>query len=57
MRKKEESGLWDKKSSWGKGNYFLRKGEIGDYKNHMAPELIEAFNKKSESELKHFGFI
>ncbi|CAG9770765.1 unnamed protein product [Ceutorhynchus assimilis] len=27
------------------GNHFVRKGIVGDHKNHMAPDLVEKFDK------------
>ncbi|KAK6921041.1 Sulfotransferase domain [Dillenia turbinata] len=35
---------------------FFRKGEVGDSKNHLTPEMIERLDKITEEKLKGTGF-
>lgn len=34
---------------------FIRKGQVGDWKNYMKPELSERFDKWTEENLKGTG--
>ena len=57
MRKKEESEYWEKAKDWEKGKYFVRKGEVGGFKNEFDPVLLKKFEQSSYASLKHFGYI
>lgn len=57
MRTKEESALWDKNESWQADKYFVRKGEVGDYRKHIPEELVAYFEKESAAELRHFNYL
>jgi estrone sulfotransferase len=34
------------------GNHFIRKGQVGDWKNHMSPELAKRFDDWIEENTK-----
>lgn len=34
------------------GTHFIRKGIVGDHKNHMSPQMIERFDKWIEENTK-----
>jgi hypothetical protein len=37
------------------GNHFIRKGQVGDWKNHMSPELAKRFDDWIEENTKGTG--
>lgn len=37
------------------GDYFIRKGQVGDWKNHMSPELSKKFDDWIEANTKGTG--
>jgi Sulfotransferase domain len=57
MRMKEESLFWGKSKDWRSGEYFLRRGEIGDFKNVFQGELLNYFEDQSRKSLIHFNYI
>lgn len=58
MRKRVEETGGMGHSDWEgkKGVLFFREGRIGDYKTTIPADLIDYFNKESETELKHLGY-
>ena len=56
MRKKEASGMWDKKKGWRADGHFIRKGQSGDFEKELSPELTDFFNKEAAAELQHFNY-
>lgn len=55
MSKKEKESGWDN-SAWPKEKSFVRRGEIGSYKDEMPPHVLKAFLEEAEVTLRKCGY-
>ena len=44
-------------SVWPKDKFFIRRGEVGSYKDEMPGEVMQAFMEQSEPTLKRLGYL
>jgi hypothetical protein len=42
---------------WPRNKAFMRRGEVGSYKDEMAPEILEAFLQLSAPALRRMGYL
>lgn len=57
MRLKEESKYWEKANDWKKGEYFVRKGQIGSFKTDFPQQTLSEFESQSAASLKKFNYL
>ena len=55
MHEKEDRYGWDN-HSWPKDKHFVRRGEVGSYKDEMPEEVLEAFLQESRETLRNLGY-
>lgn len=56
MRGKEQKFGWAN-AAWPRNKAFVRRGEVGSFKDEMPPEILEAFLKLSAPTLKRVGYL
>ncbi len=55
MRQKEVSDGWDN-PKWPKDNFFIRRGQVGSYRDEMPLDVLEAFNHDADDTLHKCGY-
>ena len=57
LQAKEKKVGWGEDTVWPKDRSFIRRGEVGSFKDEMPSELLRSFMEQSEPVLKRFGYI
>jgi hypothetical protein len=57
LRAKEKKLGWREDSVWPRDKFFVRRGEVGSFKDEMPEGLLRAFMDQSEPALKRFGYL
>lgn len=56
LRHKEET-LGIGNHNWPEDRYFMRRGQIGSYKDEMPPDALEAFMREAGETLRRLGYL
>jgi hypothetical protein len=55
-RVKEQQQGWDN-TNWPREHAFVRRGQVGSYKDEMPPAVLAAFVKRARGTLERFGYL
>jgi hypothetical protein len=55
-RAKEQLQGWDN-TNWPREHAFIRRGEVGSYRDEMPPEVLTAFLAEAGATLARFGYL
>ena len=55
MRQKEKETGWSN-PAWPKDKPFVRRGQVGSYRDEMSPDVLEAFLKDAGDTLRRLGY-
>lgn len=56
MQKRETWDQWDHRPWWPRDRHFVRRGQVGSYKDEMSPEILEAFLAQAGDTLNRCGY-
>ncbi|MCP4420629.1 MAG: sulfotransferase domain-containing protein [Chloroflexi bacterium] len=56
MRRKEKRDGWGH-SMWKGNKQFIRRGQVGSYKDEMPPNVLEAFMQNASETLHKYGYL
>lgn len=56
MRQRETWDHWDHRPWWPKDRHFVRRGQVGSYKDEMPPEILQAFLAQAGDTLRRCGY-
>jgi hypothetical protein len=57
LRAKEQKFGWGEDSVWPKDKAFIRRGEVGSFKDEMSGEVLHAFMEQSKPVLQRLGYL
>ena len=56
QQQKEKTSGWDNRE-WPKDKLFIRRGQIGSYKDEMPPDVLQEFWQDAQKTLARFGYV
>lgn len=55
MRRKEEKEVWN--PQWSRNQHFVRRGQVGSYKDEMPADVLDAFLDEAGDTLQKHGYL